>query len=83
MRTKLAQVRANKSLLLQNYLHTVNPVAYTPQCPLCLSHTHDTHHLFNCNQVATQYNATNRWKRSLEAAEVIREWESRLASLTD
>ena len=49
MRTKLAEVRANKSPLLQNYLHTVNPETYSPQCPLCLSHTHDTNHLFNCS----------------------------------
>ena len=30
MRTKLAQLRANKSLLLQRYLHTVNPNTFTP-----------------------------------------------------
>ena len=29
MRTKLAQLRANKSPLLQSYLHTVNPETYT------------------------------------------------------
>ena len=52
MRTKLAQLRANKLPLLQSYLHTVNPET-TPQCPLCLSHTHDTNHLCNCSQVPT------------------------------
>ena len=31
MCTKLAQLRANKSTLLQSYLHTVNPETYTPQ----------------------------------------------------
>ena len=45
MRTKLAQLKANKSPLLQSYLHTVNPETYKSQCPLCLSHTHDTNHL--------------------------------------
>ena len=49
---------ANKSPLLQSYLHTVNLETYTPQYPLCLSHTHDTIHLFNCNQVPTQHNTT-------------------------
>ena len=39
MRTKPEQLRANKSLLLQSCLHTVNPETYTPQCPLCLTHT--------------------------------------------
>ena len=41
--------------LLQNYLDTVNPDTYTPQCLLCLKHTHDTNHLFNCSQVQTQH----------------------------
>ena len=40
MHTKLAQLRANKSPLLESYLHTVNPETYMPQCPLCLSHIH-------------------------------------------
>ena len=82
-RKKLAQGRANKSPLLQSYLHTVNPKTYTVQCPLCWSHTHDTNHLFNCSQVPTQHNTTSLWKMPLESAEVIRKWESRLASLRD
>ena len=81
MRTKLAQLRANKLPLLQSYLHTVNSETYTPQCPLCLSHTHDTNHLFKCSQLQTQHNTTSLWKKPLEAAEVIQEWESRLVSL--
>ena len=82
MRTKLAQLKANKSPLLQSYLHTVDPETYKPQWPLCLSHTHDTNHLFNCNQLPTQHNTTTSlWKKPLKAAEVIQEWESRLASL--
>ena len=55
MRTKLAQIRANKSPFLQSYLYTNNPETYPPLCPLCLSHTHDTNHLFNCSQVITQH----------------------------
>ena len=53
MCTKPAQLRANKSPLLQSYQHTVNPETYMSQCPLCLSHTHNTNHLFNCSQVPT------------------------------
>ena len=56
MRAKLAQLRANKSSLSQSYLPTVNPETYKPQCPLCLSHTHDTNRLFNCSQLPTQHN---------------------------
>ena len=42
MCAKLPQLRVNKSPLSQSYLHTVNPETYTPQCPLCLSHTQMT-----------------------------------------
>ena len=56
MRTKLTQLRASKSPLLKSYLHKVNSEIYTPQCPLCLSHTHDTNHLFYCSEVRTQHN---------------------------
>ena len=45
MRTKLAQLRANKSSFLQSYLPTVNPETYTPQCSPCLIR-HDTDHIF-------------------------------------
>ena len=48
-----------------------------PQCPLCLKHTHDINHLFNCSQVPTQYHATSLRKKLLEAAAVIQDWESR------
>ena len=41
------------------YLHKVNSETYTPQCPPCLSHTHDTHHLFKGSQVQTQHNITS------------------------
>ena len=81
MRTKLAQLRADKSSLLQSYLHTVNPDTYMPQCPLYLSHTYNTNHLFYCSQVPTQLNTTSLWKKPSDAAKVIQEWESRLASL--
>ena len=30
---------------------------------LCLTHTHDTNHLFNCGQIPTQHNVTNLWKK--------------------
>ena len=79
--TKLAQLGGNKLSLFQSYIHTGNPDTYVPQCTLCLSHTHDMNHFFNCSQVPTQHNTTNLWKTPLEAVELIQEWESRLASL--
>ena len=79
MGTKLAQLRANNSPLLQSYLYSINLDTYTPRSPLCFSHTHDTSHLFNCSQVKTRHNTNNLWKKPLQAAKVIQEWESRLA----
>ena len=55
MRTKLSQLRANKSPLLQSYLLIVNHKTYMPQCSLRLSHTHETNHLFNCCKVPTPH----------------------------
>ena len=83
MRTKLVQLRANKLPLFQSYQHTANPETYTPQCPLYFSNMHDTNHLFNYSQLPTPQNTTSLWKKSLEIAETIQEWESRLASLRD
>ena len=83
MHRKLTQLKANKSPLLQSYLHTVNPEIYTPQCPLCLSHTHDSNHLFTCSQLPMQHNTTSLWKKPLEVAEVIQEWKSRLVFWRD
>ena len=53
MRTKLAQLRANKSPFLQSYLHKVNPDTYTPQC---LTYTYDTNHCLTV--VKYQHNTT-------------------------
>ena len=61
---------------MQSYLHIVKPNTYMSQCPLCLSHTHDTNHLFNCSQLPTKHNTTSLWKKPFKAAKVIQEWES-------
>ena len=78
MRTKLPKLRANKSPLLQSYLHTASRNACPPQCPLRLTHTHNTNHLFNCSQVLTQHHDTSQWKRPLNVTKIIQEWKSRL-----
>ena len=51
MCTKLAQLRVNKSPLLQNYLHTVNDIMLD-------THTDDTNHLFNCSKITTSHHST-------------------------
>ena len=53
-RRTLAQLRTNKSPFLKSYLHKVNIKSHpSPLCPLCNTHTHDTHHLFNCTHIHT------------------------------
>ena len=49
----LAQLRTNKSPFLI-YLHKVDAKSHpSPLCPLCCNtHTHDTHHLFNCTTLS-------------------------------
>ena len=47
-------LRTNKSPFLKSYLHKVDAKSYpSPLCPLCNTHTHDTHHLFNCTHTRT------------------------------
>ena len=58
MRTKLAQLRANKSPLLQSYLKTRNLTLHAT-IPLCLIHTNDTNHLLNVAK--SQHNTTPRF----------------------
>ena len=53
----LAQLRTNKSPFLKSYLNKVNAKSHpSPPCPHCNTHTHDTHHLFNCTHNCTHIN---------------------------
>ena len=50
----LDQLRTNKSPFLKSYLHKVDGKSHpSPLCPLCNTHTPDTHHLFNCTHIVT------------------------------
>ena len=81
MHTKLAQLRAKKSLLLQNYLLTLNTGTSMSQFPLCLTHLRNTIYCFNSSQVLTQHHTNSLWKKPFEAADIIQEGELRLVSL--
>ena len=51
-RRTLAQLRTNKLPFLNSYLHKVDAKSHpSPLCPLCNTHTHDTHNLFNCTHM--------------------------------
>ena len=58
----LAQLRTNKSPCLKSDLHKVDAKTHpSPRCPLCNSHTHDTHHLFNCTHIRTTLSPLDLW----------------------
>ena len=78
MHTKLPQLRANKSPLLQVYLHTANSETYMSHC---LTHTHDTNTSLTVVNYKQNITPSVCGKKLLEAAEVIKKWESRLDSL--
>ena len=52
IRRTLAQLRAEKSPLLKDYLHNIG-AEEDPNCPLCGQERHTTAHLFRCTQIPT------------------------------
>ena len=61
-RHTLAQLRSNKSPFLKSYLYKVDAKSHpSPLCPLCNTHTHDTHHLFNCTHMCTTLSPLDLW----------------------
>ena len=79
-RRTLAQLRANKSPLLESYLHKLDSMNHpTPTCLLCNRHDHDTKHLFTCTELRTALTVEDLWNRPVEVAELVEEWEDRLA----
>ena len=54
-RRTLAQLGTNKSPFLKSYLHKVDAKTHpSPPYPLCNTHIHNTHHLFNCIHIRTR-----------------------------
>ena len=61
-RRTLAQLRTNKSSFLKSYLHKVDAKSHpSPLCPLYNTHTHNTHHLFNCTHIRTTLSPLDLW----------------------
>ena len=79
-RGTLTQLRTNKSALLKSYLHKVvaksNP---SPLCPLCNTHIHNTHHLFNCTQIRTPLSPLDLWAGPAGVTELLSRWTEKLA----
>jgi hypothetical protein len=78
-RRNLAQLRTNKSPLLLSYLNKIDPATHpSPLCPLCLSNTHDTIHLFSCPEMPTSLSVGDLWADPVNAAGLLARWGDRL-----
>ena len=52
----------NKSPFLKSYLHKVDAKLHlSPLCPLCNTHTHDTHHILNFTHIRTTLSPLDLW----------------------
>ena len=61
-RRTLAQLRTNKPPFLKSYIHKVDAKSHpSPLCPFCNTHTHDTHHFFNCIHIRTTLSPLDLW----------------------
>ena len=79
-RHTLAQLRTNKSPFLKSYLHKVDAKSYPSQlCPLCNTHTHDTHHLFNCTQKRTTLSPLDLWTDPAGVTALLVRWTEMMA----
>ena len=79
-RCTLAQLRTNKSPFLKSYLHKVDARSHTlPLYPLCNTHTHDTHHFFNCTHIRTTLSPLDLWTDPAGVMELLARWRDKLA----
>ena len=66
-RTKLAQLRAGYSRMLNSYQNRLDPNV-KDECPDCRESPHDTLHLFNCKKKPTSLDVTSLWTGPVAAA---------------
>ena len=79
IRRNLAQLRTNKSPLLQSYLHNIDPNTHiSPNCPLCKVNIHDTNHLFKCTEIPTELEAEDLWMNPVAVSELLEDWGEKL-----
>ena len=75
IRRNLAQLRAQKSPVLKEYLHNIG-VEDSPLCPLCGQSAHNTIHLFRCTAVQTELTPIDLWRRPARAADLLQRWRA-------
>ena len=82
-RRTLAQSRTNKSPVLKLYLDKVNAKTHpSPLFPLCKTHAHDTHHLFNCTDIRTTLPPLDLWTYPTRVSALLARWTEKLAGGT-
>ena len=76
----LAQLRTNKSPILLEYLHKINPANHPdPTCPLCHSSNHNTNHLFTCTSLPTTLTVQDLWNDPRGVEELLSRWADAMA----
>ena len=79
-RLTIAQLRTNKSPFLKSYLHKVDANSRpSPLCPLCNTHTHNIHHLFNCTHIRTRLSPLDLWTDPVGVTALLARWTEKLA----
>ena len=79
-RRTLAQLGTNKSPFLKSYLHKVDAKSHpSPLCPLCNTHPHDTHHLFNFTHIRTTLSPLDLWTDPAGVTALLARWTEKLA----
>ena len=78
-RRRLAQLRINKSPMLTQYLHKIDPISNpTPGCSLCGAQTHDAKHIFDCAEVPTTLGVGDLWENPVAASDLLTDWGEKL-----
>ena len=76
----LTQLRTNKSPFLKVYLHKVDAKTHaSPLLPLCNTHTHDTHHLFNCTHIRSRLSPLDLKTGPARVTALLARWMEKLA----
>ena len=75
----LAQLITNKSPFLISYLHKVDVKTHpSPLCPLCNTHTHDTHHIFHYIHIRTTLSPLDLWTDPAGVTVLVARWTKKL-----
>ena len=65
---------------LKSYLHKVDAKSHpSPLCPLCNTHTHDTHHLFNYTHIRTTLSPLDLCTDPAGVTALLARWTEKLA----